>query len=343
MSSIGVARHVGSRHEAPGPPGTDRPRRIRSAKDGEDRAFRAVMTLAGSAVLLVMGLIGIFLAFRASQALRRAGVSFFTTQVWTGEKFGVAAVLPMTVIIALTAMAVTLPLSVGLALFISEYSPARVRRGLTTLVDLMAAVPSVVYGLWGALFLGEQVTHVARFLSDHVGWFPLFEVRGVDHSAVPFSLAEYGTSSFLAGVVVAMMVIPIATSIMREAFSQAPAGEREGAYALGSTRWGMVRSVVLPFGRGAVIGGLMLGLGRALGETIAVVLVISPVFVVKARILESGSNSIAALIALRYGEASGIGLSALMAAGLVLFAMTLLVNLAAAEIVRRSRSGAQTD
>ncbi len=342
MSTVGAARHAGP--PAPAPPvGTDRPRRIRSAKDSEDRAFRAAMTVAGSAVLVIMCLIGLFLAVQATRALRRQGWSFLSTQEWLGDRYGIAAVLPMTVVIALTAMVFAVPMSIGLALFVAEYTPRRIRRGLTSLVDLMAAVPSVVYGLWGALFLQEHATHVARFLSDHLGWIPIFRVNEVDHSAVPFSLAPYSTSSFLAGMVVAMMVIPIATSVMREAFSQAPAGEREAAYALGSTRWGMLRSVVLPFGRGAMIGGLMLGLGRALGETIAVVLVISPEFVIKGRILETGSNSIASLIALRYGEASGIGLSALMAAGLVLFVMTLLVNLAAAEVVRRSRSGAQTD
>ncbi len=343
MSTAGLAGTPGQAPVGPREQTPDRPRRIRAARDGEDRAFRVAMTVAGSAVLTIMVLIGLFLAVRAAQALREQGWSFFTTQVWLGDRFGIAAVLPMTIVIALTAMVFAVPMSIGLALFVAEYSPRRFRRGLTTLVDLMAAVPSVVYGLWGALFLQEHASHVARFLSDHLGWIPLFKVHGVDHSAVPFSLAPYSTSSFLAGMVVAMMVIPIATSVMREAFSQAPPGEREAAFALGSTRWGMLRSVVLPFGRGAMVGGLMLGLGRALGETIAVVLVISPEFVIKGRILESGSNSIASLIALRYGEASGIGLSALMAAGLVLFAMTLLVNLAAAEVVRRSRSGAQTD
>jgi phosphate transport system permease protein len=139
------------------------------------------------------------------------------------------------------------------------------------------------------------------------------------------------------------MVTPIACSIMREAFSQAPSGEREGAYALGATRWGMIRAVVLPFSVGAIIGGTMLGLGRALGETIAVVMIISPVFIIQPHILQNGASSISSLIALRYGEASPFGISALMAAGLALFALTLLVNFAAASVVSRSRSGAVTD
>jgi phosphate transport system permease protein len=139
------------------------------------------------------------------------------------------------------------------------------------------------------------------------------------------------------------MVMPIASSIMREAFSQAPLGEREGAYALGATRWGMIRAVVLPFARGAMIGGVMLGLGRALGETIAVTLIISPLYVIQFHVLQNGTSSISSLIALHYGAATQLGLSALMAAGLALFAMTLIVNFFAARIVAKSRSGALSE
>jgi phosphate transport system permease protein len=140
-----------------------------------------------------------------------------------------------------------------------------------------------------------------------------------------------------------MMVAPIACSIMREAFGQAPPGEREGAYALGATRWGMIRSVVLPFGRGAMVGGMMLGLGRALGETIAVVMIISPIFKIQPHILQNGTSSVSSLIALQVGEASPFAISALMAAGLALFVLTLLVNFAAASVVARSRSGAVSE
>jgi phosphate transport system permease protein len=156
-------------------------------------------------------------------------------------------------------------------------------------------------------------------------------------------VASPGDIGFIAGVVVALMVVPIASSIMREAFSQAPPGEREGAYALGATRWGMIRAVVLPFARGAMIGGTMLGLGRALGETIAVSLIISPVFAIQPHLLQNGTSSVSSLIALHYAEATPFGVSALMAAGLALFALTLLVNFAAAVIVSRSRSGAVSE
>ncbi|NUS40756.1 MAG: ABC transporter permease subunit, partial [Terrabacter sp.] len=150
-------------------------------------------------------------------------------------------------------------------------------------------------------------------------------------------------SSFIAGIAVAMMVTPMICAVMRQVFSQTPPGEKEAALALGSTRWGMIRTVVLPFGRGGIIGGTMLGMGRALGETIAVLLIISPAFEIKWRVLEIGGNSISSLIAGRFGDASPAQLSALLTAGLVLFVMTLVVNTLAAMIVARSRSGADAD
>ena len=158
------------------------------------------------------------------------------------------------------------------------------------------------------------------------------------------SLDTYSASTFIAGIVVGLMITPIAGSVMREAFGQAPVGEREGALALGGTRWGMIRSVVLPFGQGAMIGGLMLGLGRALGETMAVLLIISPVYAIQPHILQHGTSSVSSLIASQYSEASShFSISALMAAGLALFAITMLVNFIAAQIVSRSRSGALSE
>jgi phosphate transport system permease protein len=176
-----------------------------------------------------------------------------------------------------------------------------------------------------------------------MGWFPLFEVTGADPNNPLSSATVFTASTFIAGIVVAMMVMPIQCSVMREVFSQVPTGEREGAFALGSTRWGMISVVSLPFGRGGMIGGTMLGLGRALGETIAVALIISPRFELTGHVLESGSNSISAHIALRYPEATGFSLSALMAAGLALFGLTLLVNFVASYFVARSRSGAGSE
>jgi phosphate transport system permease protein len=204
-------------------------------------------------------------------------------------------------------------------------------------------VPSVIFGLWGFFLLQWKVTTVSHWLSTWFYWIPLFHVNNVDRNNPLTTPTTFTSSSFDAGLVVALMITPIISSVMREAFSQAPAGEREGAYALGSTRWGMIRSVVLPFGRGAMIGGTMLGLGRALGETLAVTLIISPVYAVQTHILQHGTSSVSSLIALHYGESTPFGISALMAAGLALFAVTLVVNFIAAQIVARSRSGAQSE
>ncbi|MFI1097098.1 phosphate ABC transporter permease subunit PstC [Streptomyces sp. NPDC020917] len=323
----------------------DRPRRLHADSGLPDRLFRGVARGGGGVVLAVMLLVGGFLTFRAWQALRKAGWSFVTTAAWDPDagNFGIAAVLTGTVLIALVAIVFAVPLAIGTALYISEYAPQRLRRTLISTVDLMAAVPSVVYGLWGLFFLQGKVIGLARWLSTYFGWIPLFTVDGADPHDPLATATVYTASTFVAGMVVAMMVTPIICSVIREVFSQAPVGEREGAYALGATRWGMIRSVVLPFGKGGMIGGTMLGLGRALGETIGVYLVISPVFAIQPHILQSGTSSVSSLIALRYGEASKFGMSALMAAGLALFLMTLVVNFVASSIVARSRSGATAE
>ncbi len=322
------------------PPQT--PQKLTSRLSASDYAFRAVARSGGVLVLVLMVAVGAFLAYRAAKALNRAGWSFLTTQDWNpdGGKFGIAAIMVGTVLIALVAITVAVPLAVGAALYISEYAPRRIQRLLISMVDLMAAVPSIVFGLWGFFFLEWRMTSLSRWINDWFFWIPLFKVNGVTRNYTGPTATFYTSSSFIAGVVVALMVVPIATSIMREAFSQAPVGEREGAYALGATRWGMISAVVLPFARGAMIGGTMLGLGRALGETIAVSLIISPVFVIQPHILQNGTSSVSSTIALHYAEATPFGLSSLMAAGLSLFVLTLIVNFAAAAIVSRSRSGA---
>jgi phosphate transport system permease protein len=323
----------------------DVPRRLYADPGVPDRVFRAVARGGGGLVLAVMLLVGGFLLLRAWEALHRAGWSFLTTAAWDPDSgnFGIAAVLLGTVLIALVAVCVAVPLATGAALYISEYASPSLRQTLISVVDLMAAVPSVVYGLWGFFWLEGKVLPTARFISTYFGWIPLFKVDGADPHDPLAPETVYTSSTFIAGLVVGMMVAPIICSIMREVFSQAPAGEREGAYALGATKWGMIRSVVLPFGKGGMIGGTMLGLGRALGETIAVYMVISPVFAIQPHILQSGTSSVSSLIALRYGEAGEFSMSALMAAGFALFLMTLVVNFAASSIVARSRSGAASD
>lgn len=325
------------------PPAT--PRELHVNRGNGDKAFRVTTSGSGMVVLLIMAGVGLFLSIEAWDALSSRGMAFLTTAEWepdTGQ-FGIAALLLFTVSIALVAVAVALPLSLTTALFITEVAPVKLRSSLIAMVDLMAAVPSIVYGLWGLEFFTPMATHVARWISRWFGWIPFFGVEGGDAGGALPNLTRYTSSTFIAGIVVALMVMPIQCSIMREVFSQVPPGEREGALALGSTRWGMIRIVALPFARGGIIGGTMLGLGRALGETIAIYLIISPRFDLSFNILENGSNSVSAHIALRVGEASGFGLSALMAAGLALFAVTLVVNFSASAVVAKSRSGADSE
>jgi phosphate transport system permease protein len=312
---------------------TDVPRDIQPGWSASDRAYRRLAAGGGLLTLAVLVLIGLFLLVRSGGALDVMGARFFTTTVWRPDApapvFGILAVVYWTVVIAAIALAVAVPLSVLTALFLTEYAPRRVRPLLRSLVDLLAAIPSIVYGLWGLFFLQEHLVPVARWLTDRANGIPLLET----------TRPQYTGSAFVAGIVVALMVLPIVTSVVREVFQQAPPGEKEAALALGSTRWGMVRTVVLPFGRGGIVGGSMLGLGRALGETIAVALVISPTFEISPHVLETGSNSVASLIALKFGESDALSLSALMAAGLALFVLTLAVNVGASFVIGRSRSG----
>ncbi len=327
--------------DAPAP----EPRTLNEKPGRGDRIFTTGAGLTGVFVLAIMVAVGLFLSIQAAQALADRGFAFFTTSAWQPDsgQFGIASVLLGTVVIALIAVAIALPISMGTALFITEVAPTWMKSTLVALVDLMAAVPSVVYGLWGLFLMQGHLVGVSRWINTFFGWIPFFTVAGADPNSPLSSASVYTASAFIAGVVVAMMVMPIQCVVMREVFSQVPSGEREGAFALGSTRWGMIRVVSIPFGRGGMIGGTMLGLGRALGETIAVLLIISPRFDINFHILEAGANSVSSLIALRYTEASGFGLSALMAAGLALFAVTLIVNFAASWFIARSRSGASSE
>lgn len=324
-------------------PEQDVPRAIVAPPSAGDRIFRASLRAAGLSVFVITGLILLFLIVRSLKAFRFMGLSFLTTQSWittNPHHFGIAAILPLGVLIAVIAMIIAIPTGIAIALFISEYAPAALRGPLIALVDLMAAIPSIIFGLWGLLFLEPRILGFEGWLSRHVGFIPLFKF-----DLSPSLSANYANSTFIAGIVVSLMVIPIVTSLSRQVFSQAPQGEREGAYALGATRSAMVRTVVLPFGRGGVIGATMLGLGRALGETIAISLIIVPVFGFSDHVLQYGGNSIAASIALdfqSFPDAGSMGLSALMAAGLVLFAMTLIVNTLGAIVIGRSRSGLAT-
>ena len=246
---------------------TDVPREIDPGRSASDRAFRGSVRSIGILVLVITGSIGLFLGYQAIPTLRHYGFGFFTQSQWLPQldKIGISAVLLGTFEVAAVAMVVSLPLGLLTALFISEYAPARAALDAGLAVDLMAAVPSIVYGLWGVFFLQPRAIYVARWLHQYLGWLPFFHVD-TDPNAASWAQTRYTASAFIAGLCVAMMVLPLATAIMTGVFRQAPIGEREAAYALGSTRWGMIRAVVLPFGRGGIIGGTMLGLGPGAGR-----------------------------------------------------------------------------
>jgi phosphate transport system permease protein len=319
-------------------PTTRKPRVVADVPSQPDRWFERVTLASGLVVLVLLVLVGLFLLLRSRAAFEESGIlGFLTRSQWRTDlnppRIGVLGLLSGTVIVAVTAVLIAVPLGTLAALFITEYASPRARLYLTGLVDLLAAVPALIFGIWGFLFLSPQMVPLARWLTTNLGWIPIFKTDPG---------AELVNSLFIAGVVVSLMVVPIVTAVTREVFAQVPPGEKEAALALGSTRWGMIRSVVLPYGKGGIIGGAMLGLGRALGETIAVVLLLPQVPGVSGRILQNGGATIAGFIAHRAGG-DPFTVSGLMAAGLVLFVLTLATNLIASVIVARSRSGVGVD
>ena len=322
----------------------DRPIVIRVTHAWADRIFHRTVLGVAILVLVIFGSIGVFLAYQSIPTFHRYGLKFLTRAEWNPalDKVGISSTLLGTFEVALVALLVAFPVAIGTALFISEYAPQRMKSLLVSLVDLMAAVPSVIYGMWGVFLLTPHAKLVSRWISEYLGWIPIFKVN-TDPASPTWAQTRFIDSAFIAGICVSLMVIPIATSVMRGVFAQAPLGEREAAYALGSTKWGMVRTVVLPFGRGGIIGGTMLGLGRALGETIAVVLLMSLSLKPNIRILQVGFSTISGLIANYWGESTKNQLSALLTAGLVLFILTLAVNSLAAIFITRSRSGSATE
>jgi phosphate transport system permease protein len=319
------------------------PRRVRESRDVSDqptpvdRLFGYVTSAAGATVLVVMILVGLFLLLRSRDALAEMGGRFFTTVEWRPDievpHFGVRGLITGTVLVGLIAFSIAVPIGTCAGLFITEFASPRWRSVLTSLVDLLAAIPSLLYGLWGLVFLQDKVAPLSAWLARHFDWIPLFRVDDEP---------DYIGTMFIAGMVVSLMVIPIVASITREVFSQTPQGEKEAALALGGTRWGMVRKVVIPFGRGGIIGASMLGLGRALGETIAVSLLLPQVPEESIRVLQHGGATVSGFIVQRAGG-SDLNVSGLMGAGLVLFVMTLTTNLLASTIIARSRSGAGVD
>jgi phosphate transport system permease protein len=303
-----------------------------------DRVFAGIVTSGALSSLVILGLIFFFLTFQGFSVLRSQGLRFITGSNWQvvqdsagnidpkATEFGIAAMLVGTILSALIAIIVALPISVLSALFLNFYAPPFVKKIMVAVVDLMAAFPSILFGLWGFFILMPSAEYWAKLLHHFLGFIPLFKVEP----------PIYTRSPFIAGLVLAIMVIPIITSISREVFGQTPPDRIQAAYALGATRWSMIRAVVLPYGRSGVIGGAMLGLGRAMGETVAVYTVLNVVYQINWHVLLGAGGNVASMILLKFGEAGPEEIKALMAAGLILFVLTLVVNSLADFIVRQS-------
>ena len=298
-----------------------------------DKVFRRLVTAGALTSLVILGLIGAFLFGRGAQVFSQYGLKFITGTNWAtsldesiASEFGIGPMLVGTVIVSAIAMLFAVPMSIAGALYIEFYATGRVRRILSALLDLAAAIPSLIFGLWGIQIFTDFGQRWAEFLATRMGWFPLFSTIS----------DNYGRSPFVAGCVLASMVVPITTSVAREVYSRTPRELIDTCYALGGSKWGAIKTVVLPFGKSGVVGGAMLGLGRALGETIAVYLVLNLNFRYTFRILESEGGNVASLIAQRFGESTSEELTALVAAGFVLFLLTLTVNMIASAIVTKT-------
>jgi phosphate transport system permease protein len=298
-----------------------------------DSVFRGLTLLAGAFVLAVLVAIAVFLVVKALPTFSHDTKSFWTTFEWlpdsTPADFGVAALAFGTALSAVLALLMAFPVAVAVALFITDYAPRRLARWLGYITDLLAAVPSVVFGLWGLYWLVPHLTPLQHWLADNLGLIPLF----ADSES---ATANASRSIFAASVVLAIMVLPIISAIAREVFQQVDPALKEAALGLGSTRWEMIRTAVMPPSKGGLAGATILGLGRALGETIAVALVLGSSYAVDFKVLVPGKNTIAANIATQFGEAGSVGRPAHIASGLVLFAMTMGVTVLARWIIYRA-------
>lgn len=313
---------------------TPTPREMTVIYNREDKIFRGVVTGGALTSLLVLGAIGIFLFLRGAEIFRDNGLRFITGTNWTvgsgdgiiPDDFSIGAMLVGTVIVSLIALIIAFPLAVGGALYLEFYAPRSLRKPLVTMLDLAASIPSLIFGLWGIQVFTSFGERWAILINNWLGFIPIFDVQ----------FENFGRSPFIAGCVLGSLIIPITTSVAREVYSRTPRDLIDTCYALGGTKWGAIRSVVIPYGKSGVIGGAMLGLGRALGETVAVYLLLNLVFRYNFRILESEGGNVASLIATKFGEATDYEIKALVAAGFVLFLLTLIVNMTATTIVQRS-------
>jgi len=326
---------VSTADQTPGPDG-QQPLQADKASTGRfgDRIFGGASTLSGILVIALVSLIAVFLVVQAVPALLDNSASFFTSRVWApgGDKpaFGVLEFLWTTVASSTIAMVISVPVGVAVALFLTQYAPTWMRGPAAALVDLLAAVPSIVYGLWGLIAFAPVFKPVQGWIEDTLGWFPLFAKTGIS-----------GGTIFFIGIVLAIMVLPIVTALSREVFAQTPAAHKEGALALGATQWEMIRTAVLPFGRPGVISASMLALGRALGETIAVTFLVSALSDGSPWTwsLFNGGETFASKIANNAAEFSNPNKTgAYIAAGLVLFVLTFVVNSIARVVIERRKA-----
>lgn len=297
-----------------------------------DRIFAALTTGAGMFIVLLILLVAVFLLVQAIPAIRDDKSNFLFSRDWTVEggnlQFGILGLLWTTVLISFVAMVIAVPLALGISLFITQYAPRRLARPVAYIVDLLAAIPSIIYGIWGIVVLAPYLEPVQRFLY-HLGGFALFENENISRGTV-----------FNAGVVIAIMVLPIVTAVARDVFERTPTANIEAAWALGATRWEMIKLAVIPHGRPGFISGAMLGLGRALGETIAITLILSKGFEGQPfswSIFSNGETfaSKIANAAAEFNDPKQTG--AYIAAGLFLFFLTFAVNAAARAVVARSQ------
>ncbi len=299
-----------------------------------DRLFKSAAALASSTITILIGLIAIFLLVQAIPSLRANHANFFTSAQFntTDSKnlaFGIRDLFMVTLLSSIWAMALAVPIAIGIAVFLTQYAPARLSRPFGAVVDLLAAVPSIVFGLWGIFVLAPQLEPIESLLNRELGWLFLFKPGDV-------SLAG-GGNIFTAGVVLAVMVLPIITSVSREVFRQTPTTHTEAAQALGATKWEVVRMTVLPFGRSGAVAASMLGLGRALGETVAVLIILRASATAGHWSLFDGGYTFASKIASAASEFSDpLPTGAYISAGFVLFVLTFIVNAVARAIVGRA-------
>lgn len=314
---------------APRPP-APRPLTSGGRAGWSDRSFRTLTLASGLLVLVILGLIAFSTTREAWPAFSHDGLRFFTSSRWapSAEVFGSLPFLYGTMVTAVIALVLAVPVSVGIALFLSDLAPRRLRRPVSSLVDLLAAIPSVVYGLWGVIVLAPWLSGIYDRVSHVSSPIPVISTL--------FEGPSTGRGLFTAGIILALMVTPIITSVTREVFDTVPAMSKEAAYALGATRWEMLRAAVFPHSRAGMTGAVMLGLGRAMGETIAAALVIGSSPQITAHLFRSG-DSMAAVIANEFGEAGGVHRAALIGLGVELFALTILVNVIARMIIARGR------